>query len=177
MISGKVLGGSSAINFEIFNRPAAAEYSAWSALNLGLGGWSWDGLLPYFTKTETYTPPLPEDAFPNPTPLRHRQNTDNVTSIPTTFLDFADSALNLTALDVSSLLDAAGAADTLGSSTNATTKRSLSERFPAVPIHGTSGPVKASYNTWYSDIASPFINTVINAGIPLNTSPVCSFSL
>lgn len=182
--SGKVLGGSSAINFEIFNRPAAAEYSAWSALNLGLGGWSWDGLLPFFIKSETYSPPLPGSLFPNPIPFRRRQedpDADNVTSIPTTFLDFADSALDLTALDVTSLLDAAGAADTFGSPANVTTKRSLSERghdSPRdLPIHGTSGPVKPSYNTWYSDIASSFINTVMNAGIPLNQSPVRPFSL
>ncbi|EJD49803.1 FAD/NAD(P)-binding domain-containing protein [Auricularia subglabra TFB-10046 SS5] len=61
---GKVLGGSSAINFEMFNRPASREFSAWSSLNCGLGGWDWEGLLPSFKKSETYKPPRPEDELP-----------------------------------------------------------------------------------------------------------------
>ncbi|KAG8821559.1 hypothetical protein FRC19_007630 [Serendipita sp. 401] len=174
---GKVLGGSSALNFEIFNRPAAVEYSAWSVLNLGSGGWSWDGLLQYFKKSETYTPPLPEDAFPNPTPTRRRRDEEDTgTDIPTTFLDFAEGALNLTALDVSTLLAAAGAADALSTSTSTSTestgetKRSSLER-RADPFHGTSGPVKSSFNTWYSDVASPFIHTLQNEGFDINTTP------
>lgn len=169
---GKVLGGSSAINFEIFNRPAAAEYNAWSALNLGLGGWAWDGLIGFLKKSETFTAPLVEDLFPDISPFKRRQEevTDEMASIPTSFLDFADSALNLTALDVSSLLDAAGVAETIGATSNATTRRSLVEKRDT-PVHGSSGPVKASYNTWYSDIASPFIHTVMNMGIPLNSDP------
>ncbi|KAG8754821.1 hypothetical protein FRC14_004624 [Serendipita sp. 396] len=172
---GKVLGGSSALNFEIFNRPAAVEYSAWSVLNLGSGGWSWNGLLQYFKKSETYTPPLPEDAFPNPTPTRRRRDEEDAgTDIPTTFLDFAEGALNLTALDVSTLLAAAGAADALSTSTSTEstgeTKRSSLER-RADPFHGTSGPVKSSFNTWYSDVASPFIHTLQNEGFDINTTP------
>jgi hypothetical protein len=188
---GKVLGGSSAINFEIFNRPASTEYSAWSALLAGQGSWVWDNLLPYFLKSQTLFSPLPEDAFPDPTPTKRRRDeaTDQGASIPTEFLDIANSALNATVLDVNTLLDAAGAADTLGTSTtsdNSTTtedpattetaaaKRSLLET--RADTSGT-GPVKGSYNTWYSDVASPFIHTVLNDGIPLNNQPVRLFHL
>lgn len=61
---GKVLGGSSAINFEMFNRPASREFSAWASLNRGRGAWGWDDLIPYIKKSETYQPPRPEDEFP-----------------------------------------------------------------------------------------------------------------
>jgi choline dehydrogenase-like flavoprotein len=186
---GKVLGGSSAINFEIFNRPAAGEYSAWSALNLGLGGWTWNGILPYFDKTETYVPPPSSVLFPNPPALRRRvrrqddgttTSSDNVTSIPTPFLDFADSALNLTALNVTSLLEAAGVTNTLSvtntTSNDSTINLNATKRWELEtrdPEHGTSGPIHPSYNTWYSDITAPFIHTVQNLGISVNYDPVC----
>lgn len=170
---GRVLGSSSAINFEIFNRPAAIEYSAWSVLNLGFGqGWTWNGLLPYFKKAETYTPPLPEDQFPDPTPTRRRRDEEVAgTDIPTDFLASAIDALNATALDVNALLAAAGVADTLnaGNSTAVTKRSFLNARDDAV--HGSSGPVKASHNTWYSDVASPYIHAVQNLGISINNSP------
>jgi len=190
LIRGKVLGGSSAINFEIFNRPAAGEYSAWSALNLGLGGWAWGGILPYFLKTETYVPPLSSVLFPNPPALRRRvrrqddgttTSSDNVTSIPAPFLDFADSALNITALNVTSLLEAAGVTDTLSvtntTSNDSTTNVNATKRWELETRdaeHGTSGPIHPSYNTWYSDIAAPFIHTVQNLGISVNYDPVRS---
>ncbi|PVF97235.1 alcohol oxidase [Serendipita vermifera] len=171
---GKVLGGSSAINFEIFNRPASTEYSAWSALLSGKGGWLWDSLFPYFLKSQTLFSPLPEDAFPDPTPTRKRRDeaTEQGASIPAAFLDSAVSALNDTVLDVDTLLDAAGAADTLGTSSTTSdetaTKRSILDT--RADTSGT-GPVKGSYNTWYSDVASPFIHTVLNTGVPLNDQP------
>lgn len=128
-------------------------------LNVGNGGWTWNGLLPYFKKSETYTPPLPEDRFPNPSPTRRALGArDEEESIPIPFFDSADAALNLTALNIEDLL-AAAALSSEGSS-----KRDL--------YHGSSGPVKASHNTWYSDIASPFIHTMTNLGIQVNDSPV-----
>jgi hypothetical protein len=157
-------------------------------LNLGFGGWAWDGILPYFIKTETYVPPPSSVSFPNPPASRRRvrrqddgttTSSDNATSIPAPFLDFADSALNLTALNVTSLLEAAGVADTL-SVTNTTSDESITDlnatkRWELVTRdaeHGTSGPVHPSYNTWYSDIAAPFIHTVQNLGISVNDDPV-----
>jgi len=47
---GKVIGGSSAINGMIYMRGQAADYDHWR--QLGLPGWSWEDVLPYFKKHE-----------------------------------------------------------------------------------------------------------------------------
>lgn len=52
--AGKVIGGSSAINGMVFMRGNAAEYDHWE--ELGNIGWNWDGLFPYFKKSEHFTP-------------------------------------------------------------------------------------------------------------------------
>ena len=45
---GKVIGGSSAINAMVYMRGQAADYDHWR--QLGLPGWSWDDVRPYFKK-------------------------------------------------------------------------------------------------------------------------------
>ena len=52
---GKVIGGSSAINAMIYMRGQAADYDGWR--QLGLDGWSWDDVLPYFLKHEDHIAP------------------------------------------------------------------------------------------------------------------------
>ncbi|KJZ77684.1 hypothetical protein HIM_02861 [Hirsutella minnesotensis 3608] len=52
---GKVLGGTSALNYMTWNRASRADYDAWEAL--GNPGWGWDGLLPFFKRSETFHPP------------------------------------------------------------------------------------------------------------------------
>jgi len=47
---GKVLGGSSSINAMCYIRGAAADYDEWRAL--GLEGWSYADVLPYFIRAE-----------------------------------------------------------------------------------------------------------------------------
>jgi choline dehydrogenase len=47
---GKVIGGSSAINAMIYMRGQAADYDHWR--QLGLTGWGWEDVLPYFKKHE-----------------------------------------------------------------------------------------------------------------------------
>jgi len=49
---GRVLGGCSSINAMIYMRGQKADYDHWAAL--GLRGWSWDEVLPYFKRTEDY---------------------------------------------------------------------------------------------------------------------------
>jgi len=49
---GKVIGGSSAINAMIYMRGQAADYDHWR--QLGLGGWGWDDVLPFFRKHENH---------------------------------------------------------------------------------------------------------------------------
>ena len=49
---GRVVGGSSAINGMIYMRGQAADYDGWR--QLGLEGWAWDDVLPYFKKHEDH---------------------------------------------------------------------------------------------------------------------------
>ena len=44
---GKVLGGTSALNFMTWNRPSRDDFDAWE--RLGNNGWGWDGLLSVVT--------------------------------------------------------------------------------------------------------------------------------
>jgi choline dehydrogenase-like flavoprotein len=49
---GKVIGGSSAINAMIYMRGQGADYDHWR--QLGLSGWGWNDVLPYFKKHENH---------------------------------------------------------------------------------------------------------------------------
>ncbi|HXQ12802.1 MAG TPA: GMC family oxidoreductase N-terminal domain-containing protein [Caulobacteraceae bacterium] len=49
---GKLLGGSSSINGMIYMRGQAADYDHWR--QLGLTGWGWSDVLPYFLKSEDH---------------------------------------------------------------------------------------------------------------------------
>ncbi len=49
---GKVIGGSSSINAMIYMRGQAADYDHWR--QLGLTGWGWDDVLPYFKRHEDH---------------------------------------------------------------------------------------------------------------------------
>jgi choline dehydrogenase len=49
---GRAVGGSSAINAMIYMRGQAADYDGWR--QLGLGGWGWEDVLPFFTRQEDH---------------------------------------------------------------------------------------------------------------------------
>jgi choline dehydrogenase len=49
---GKVIGGSSAINAMVYMRGQSADYDHWR--QLGLTGWGWDDVLPFFKKHENH---------------------------------------------------------------------------------------------------------------------------
>ncbi|ETW75271.1 GMC oxidoreductase 12 [Heterobasidion irregulare TC 32-1] len=56
---GKTLGGSSAINFYVWNRPGALDIDAWE--KLGNPGWNWKNYLKYSNKSETWIPPTADE--------------------------------------------------------------------------------------------------------------------
>lgn len=49
---GKVLGGSSSINGLLYVRGQPQDFDGWR--QLGNAGWSWDDVLPYFKRSESY---------------------------------------------------------------------------------------------------------------------------
>ena len=49
---GRVLGGCSSINGMIYMRGQAADYDQWR--QMGLAGWGWDDVLPFFKRSEDY---------------------------------------------------------------------------------------------------------------------------
>ena len=52
MPRGKLLGGSSAINYLMYVRGSRADYDGWESM--GNKGWGWDGLKSYFRKHQTF---------------------------------------------------------------------------------------------------------------------------
>ncbi|MEK6217406.1 MAG: GMC family oxidoreductase N-terminal domain-containing protein, partial [Boseongicola sp.] len=52
---GRVLGGSSSINGLLYVRGQPQDYDAWA--QIGNIGWSWDEVLPYFKRSETWSGP------------------------------------------------------------------------------------------------------------------------
>ncbi|KAI0321917.1 GMC oxidoreductase [Amylostereum chailletii] len=57
---GKGLGGSSATNFYLWNRPSKEDVNAWE--RLGNPGWNWDNFLKYSIRCETFVPAAEADA-------------------------------------------------------------------------------------------------------------------
>ncbi|WP_068115078.1 GMC family oxidoreductase [Tropicimonas marinistellae] len=49
---GRLIGGCSSINGMLYLRGQAADYDGWR--QMGLSGWGWDDVLPYFMKSEDY---------------------------------------------------------------------------------------------------------------------------
>jgi choline dehydrogenase len=49
---GKVIGGSSTINAMLYMRGQASDYDGWR--QIGLPGWGWEDVLPYFVHQEDY---------------------------------------------------------------------------------------------------------------------------
>ncbi|WP_102224880.1 GMC family oxidoreductase [Acidimangrovimonas sediminis] len=49
---GRLIGGCSSINGMLYLRGQAADYDGWR--QMGLAGWAWDDVLPYFRKSEDY---------------------------------------------------------------------------------------------------------------------------
>ncbi|KAF2762311.1 alcohol oxidase [Pseudovirgaria hyperparasitica] len=56
---GKVVGGSSNVNGQVFLRGTKEEYDIWKKLGGPHSTWDWTGLLPYFKRAVHFTPPDP----------------------------------------------------------------------------------------------------------------------
>ncbi|GAA2848716.1 GMC family oxidoreductase N-terminal domain-containing protein [Pseudonocardia halophobica] len=50
---GKVVGGSSSVNGQVWTRGAPADFDAWAAE--GATGWDYESVLPYFKRAETFS--------------------------------------------------------------------------------------------------------------------------
>ncbi len=46
----RIMGGGSSINGQLFNRGAPTDFDSWR--DMGVAGWGWDDVLPYFKKAE-----------------------------------------------------------------------------------------------------------------------------
>ncbi|KAJ4296660.1 hypothetical protein N0V90_006708 [Kalmusia sp. IMI 367209] len=79
MPRGKVLGGSSAINYLMYVRGSRKDYDSWG--ELGNKGWGWDDLVPYFRKHQTLDIPdpnaLPKDKQFMPYAARDKYHGNN----------------------------------------------------------------------------------------------------
>lgn len=58
-IAGRGLGGSSSVNWMMYTRGNAEDYNNWE--RSGAKGWSYDDVLPYFKKAESYRDTKPVD--------------------------------------------------------------------------------------------------------------------
>ena len=58
--AGKVIGGGTVLNGEVFNRGSKNDYDRWE--ELGNPGWDFDSFFPYMKKAENFTPPSAEIA-------------------------------------------------------------------------------------------------------------------
>lgn len=60
---GKVVGGSTALNYLVFNRASKQEYDAWA--EIGNDGWDWNSLTNSFREVSHYTSITDNQTFPN----------------------------------------------------------------------------------------------------------------
>ncbi|KAL1849455.1 hypothetical protein Plec18170_007362 [Paecilomyces lecythidis] len=82
---GKMLGGTSAMNFLVWNRGCREDYDAWA--ELGNEGWGWEDLNYYFKKTESFTQPSADQQREFITP--HRASDHGVAGpVQTTYPSF-----------------------------------------------------------------------------------------
>ncbi|KAL1739535.1 alcohol oxidase-like protein, partial [Schizophyllum fasciatum] len=83
VLSGRCVGGGSAVNFLMYTRAAASDYDGWAA-----PGWTTEELLPLLRKMETYQeePGLPTHGYDGPLKVSHGGHLSDVAK---QFLDVA----------------------------------------------------------------------------------------
>jgi len=63
---GKMIGGSTGLNYMAWDRASISEYDSWAQFG-GKGGWNYQALLPYFIKAENFNAST-RDQFPGISP-------------------------------------------------------------------------------------------------------------
>ena len=86
---GRVLGGSSSINGLLYVRGQPQDYDHWA--QLGCTGWSWDGVLPFFQRSETWRGEHSNDARGADGPLSVQESRLK-RDVVDTWLDAAEAA-------------------------------------------------------------------------------------
>ncbi|KAL9010426.1 MAG: hypothetical protein Q9173_004641 [Seirophora scorigena] len=90
---GKLLGGSSGINLNLWTHASRRDIDDWGLL--GNKGWSWADLFPYYKRSENYIPPPPADVeaeainFVDPT--CHGEGGPVQTKFPPFYSEFYDA--------------------------------------------------------------------------------------
>lgn len=87
---GKVLGGSSAINAMCYVRGHAEDFDDWA--RAGCPGWSFDEVLPYFRRSETFHPDLRDPLHGNDGPLQVSARVHPNNPLCESFLQAAEQA-------------------------------------------------------------------------------------
>jgi len=164
---GKTLGGSTAINFMAYGRPASGELDALAAL--GNPGWNWNSLFKYMKKAETFIPPYaPYAAENNLTYVlaNHGSSGPVHTNLPTFIsgaqLPWTDS---LSRLGFPILKDASGGVDvgawySVANIDNRTQTRSYGANAYYQPVAS-----RPNLNVITSAWASKIISTTTSAGV------------
>lgn len=87
---GKLLGGSSGINLNVWTHASQRDIDDWG--ELGNEGWSWAEIFPYFAKSEKYFPPsaaaIAQYGLSEIDPSLHGQKGPVKNSFPTFYGDF-----------------------------------------------------------------------------------------
>ncbi|KAF9265669.1 alcohol oxidase [Marasmius fiardii PR-910] len=83
---GKGLGGSSAINFFQFHRPAKSDIDAFE--QLGNTGWNWNLLERYYAKTETFLEPVDKSECLRYDSSKHGKDGPLIIAYPATLSNF-----------------------------------------------------------------------------------------
>ncbi|KAJ7439757.1 hypothetical protein FB451DRAFT_145380 [Mycena latifolia] len=153
---GKVVGGSSAINFIVWQRGAQPEYDLWSTGFENGPRWSFSGLLPYFKKAENWTAPPA-----SPSLLPRNSSSGLVNDIWSTVFG------NGPQWSFSGLLPYFKNAQTWSASPASPVNSSSS----LADAHGKDGPVAVSYNNFLTSVDQPAAQAGIALGIKANLNP------
>lgn len=163
---GKGLGGSSAINHLLWNKPARQHIEAWGAL--GNDGWTWEKFQTYSKKSERFVKPDHNtDVLTYDTKL-HGEHGAVVTSFPPVIsnleADFrkAMEAYNIPTIQDSFSGESRGTSPSLSTLNPSTHHRAYATNMYYQPIAGRTN-LKVLVNAYVTDIITTEVNGLIVA--------------